>query len=63
MKKYTSQALISRYVTNADEFVKAMEETITKFQNRGELVEFRIESTPINNNILYTAFVFGYVEE
>lgn len=63
MKKYTSQALISRYATNADEFVKAMEETITKFQNRGELVEFRIESTPINNNVLYTAFVFGYVEE
>lgn len=63
MKKYTSQALISRYVTNADEFVDEMTKVIIEYQNRGELVEFRIESTPINNNILYTAFIFGYVEE
>lgn len=63
MKKYTSQALISRYVTNADEFVDEMKKIIIEYQNRGELVEFRIESTPINNNILYTAFIFGYVEE
>lgn len=63
MKKYTSQALVSRYATNADEFVNEMEKIITEYQNRGELVEFRIESTPINNNILYTAFIFGYVEE
>lgn len=63
MKKYTSQALISRYVTNADEFVDEMKKIITEYQNRGELVEFKIESTPIGNNILYTAFIFGYVEE